>query len=432
MKKKLLFTFIIILATLVTYSQQKGILWSEDFEGDWTINWHVDAGTWEVGVPTSGPGAAYKGQKLAATVLAGNYSEPVSSRLIRHSSFLVPAASENPRLRFYSWFNFSAGDYGEVQIKVGTAEWQTISNRFDNQGSDCWSYGSVDLSKYAGSTVQVGFYFYSVQVGSFPNVSTGWYIDDVSLVTGPYVLSIPEDFESGFDDWYVDEGSWEIGLPTSGPASAHGGQNCAATNLEGNYQETAEGRLISPPFIVPAASNNPAIRFWHWYSFSSGDYGELQITTDGGTSWTSISSQFINSSSGVWTAFYASLSAFADIKVQLAFHFYSVQTGSFPNVSTGWYIDDINFDNVTAISELSVQKMNIYPNPFSDKTTIEFNEMDLSGYKLSVFGLSGNKVFDIDNITSDKIEIEKGSLPPGIYIIELKGDKVYRQKIVIN
>ena len=118
MKKILLFTLIVVVSTFIAYTQQKAVLWAEDFEGDWTVNWHVDAGTWEVGTPTSGPNSAHGGTKCAATVLAGNYSEPVNSRLIRHTSFLVPSASENPRLRFWYWFSFAAADYGEVQIKV--------------------------------------------------------------------------------------------------------------------------------------------------------------------------------------------------------------------------------------------------------------------------------------------------------------------------
>ena len=402
----------------------------EDFETGFD-DWSADEGSWEVGVPSSGPASAHGGQNCAGTNLEGNYQEPSEGRLVS-PPFVVPAASENPRFRFYSWFSFSSGDYGEVQIKVGTADWTTISTTYNNLGSNAWSYGSIDLSQYAGSTVQIGFYFYSVQVGSSSNVSTGWYIDDISLVTGPYVLSNPEDFESGFDDWFADEGSWEVGTPTSGPPGSYGGQNCAGTNLEGNYQEPAEGRLVSPLFIVPSASQNPAIRFWHWYSFASGDYGVLQVSTDGGASWAPISSQFLNTSSGTWTLFYAPLSDYENMKVQIAFYFYSVQVGSLSNVSSGWYIDDIIINSGTGKNEQLVQKMKIYPNPFSDKTTIELNDFEFYGGKLSIFNISGKKVFEKDNLTSDKIEIEKGDLPTGIYILELKGEKVFRYKIIIE
>jgi len=41
------------------------------------------------------------------------------------------------------------------------------------------------------------------------------------------------------------------------------------------------------------------------------------------------------------------------------------------------------------------------------------------------------KAFVYD-LSSDKIEMGKGDLPAGIYIIELKGAKVYRNKIIIK
>ncbi|MCD4746385.1 MAG: T9SS type A sorting domain-containing protein [Bacteroidales bacterium] len=75
--------------------------------------------------------------------------------------------------------------------------------------------------------------------------------------------------------------------------------------------------------------------------------------------------------------------------------------------------------------------LRIYPNPFSDKTTIEFNNPNQLNYKLSVFSITGNKVLEIENIIINKIEIEKGNLSKGIYIVELKGEKVFNNKMII-
>ena len=311
----------------------------EDFESGFG-DWSVDEGSWEVGEPTSGPSSAHNGQNCVGTNLEGNYQEPADSRLIS-PPFVVPAASENPRFRFWYWMSFAESDNGRVQIKVNNGAWTTISNIIDNYGSVAWSYGSVDISAYADSTVQIAFYFHSEKWLGYDNVSSGWYIDDVSLVTGPYVLNSPEDFESGFGDWSVDEGSWEVGVPTSGPSSAHNGQNCAGTSLEGNYQEPADSRLISPPFVVPPGSENPAVQFWHWFSFAESDYGEVQIRVNNGN-WQSISDPFENTSSGVWTPFYISLSSYADSTVQIAFDFHSEKWLGYNNVSSGWYIDDIS------------------------------------------------------------------------------------------
>ena len=57
------FYFFMFLATYLSLFQPvyAEMIFFDDFEGDWSANWHTDLGTWEVGVPTSGPGRAYSG-----------------------------------------------------------------------------------------------------------------------------------------------------------------------------------------------------------------------------------------------------------------------------------------------------------------------------------------------------------------------------------
>ena len=335
--------FIVILLASVQFAKSQTIYWSENFEGS-TTGWSVDAGTWEIGIPTSGPNAAYGGAKCAATVLAGNYSEGVNSRLTS-PVITIPASNLNPRLRFWHWYNFNAGDTGTVQIKVvGTPTWQNISVGYYHTGSNTWSCPSIDLSSYAGQTVQIAFFFHSQQVGSFGNVSTGWYIDDISIVTGPIVFNNPETWENGIGDWYVDKGSWQVGTPTSGPTSPNGGTKCAATVLAGNYDENVDSKLISSAFVVPDLIQVPNLRFWHWYNFNAGDTGTVQIKVVGYPIWHNISLQYTGTSGGIWSCPYIDLTNYAGQTVQIAFFFHSQQVGSFGNVSTGWYIDDISLE----------------------------------------------------------------------------------------
>ena len=68
-------------------------------------------------------------------------------------------------------------------------------------------------------------------------------------------------------------------------------------------------------------------------------------------------------------------------------------------------------DVAAGINELFPEVMNIFPDPFFFKTTIKLPNLNLSNYKLSIFSISGNKVFEMDNIKSDKIEFERGKLP---------------------
>src|SRR5438445_113796 len=88
------------------------------------------------------------------------------------------------------------------------------------------------------------------------------------LVTDAPVFNNPDGFESGLGDWSAESGTWQVGVPASGPGSAHSGTNCAATVLAGNYASGVDSRLISSAFVVPPTATSPAIRFWHWFSFA--------------------------------------------------------------------------------------------------------------------------------------------------------------------
>ena len=88
--------------------------------------------------------------------------------------------------------------------------------------SSTWTNYYIPISNFAEHTVQLAFYFKSIYTGSFGSASSGWYIDDVSLVTGPLVFNNPEDFESGMgitgnnydnvQDWVIDTNLQHGGL----------------------------------------------------------------------------------------------------------------------------------------------------------------------------------------------------------------------------
>ncbi len=316
----------------------------EGFEGaDFWDHWDADFSIWEFGEPASGPGAAYAGSNVAATILGGDYTDNRSSRLMS-PGYAVPQAGENPRLRFWHWYSFNSYDSGEVQISVAGGDWETISPVYTVSGSGVWSYPAIDLTAYAGQSVRFGFLFKSVNSGSSAaEVSSGWYIDEVEVVTGAQVFTNPEGFEGAdfWDHWDADFSVWEFGEPASGPGAAYAGSNVAATILGGNYTDDRSSRLMSPSFAVPGAGENPLLRFWHWYSFNSYDSGEVQISVAGGD-WETISPVYTASGSGLWSYPAIDLSAYAGQSVRFGFLFKSVNSGSSAaEVSSGWYVDEL-------------------------------------------------------------------------------------------
>lgn len=188
-------------------------------------------------------------------------------------------------------------------------------------------------------------------------------IDEVSLVTGSTVFGNPEDFEEGWDGWYVEGGSWEVGMPAGsvGPGQAHTGTQCAGTVLGGEYADgfgsvgASFGRLVSPAFVVPSAVTNPRLRFWNWHDFNSDDTGQLQIRV-GTDNWQTLAT-FTQSTSRSWSRPEANLSSYAGQLVQIGFLFTSSITGFSTRVGPGWYIDEVRLLHDFSLSLLDLPVM---------------------------------------------------------------------------
>lgn len=131
---------------------------------------------WEWGTPTSGPGAAFSGTKVWATILAGNYPNGANSNLVT-PSFDLPAIG-GAILEYQSWFSSEpCCDFGRVEISTdGGGNWATLDTMNGFQGG--YTLESHDLTAYAGRKAQVRFRFTS----DSSVVNQGWYIDDFAVV----------------------------------------------------------------------------------------------------------------------------------------------------------------------------------------------------------------------------------------------------------
>ena len=159
-----------------------------------------------------------------------------------------------------------------------------------------------------------------------------------SKYTSPKIKStiFEEKFESGATDWYMD-GEWEVGFPTSGPNSGHNSSNCAATDLHDDYSNSSDYWLISPEITLGTATEIK-LYFWEWFELESGyDYGRVKISTDGGTSWTQLTS---SNGTSDWRETEVDLTVYQNETVFIAFNF----TSDSSVIRLGWYIDDIRIE----------------------------------------------------------------------------------------
>ena len=166
-----------------------------------------------------------------------------------------------------------------------------------------------------------------------------------------------DNFESGWGNWSVDNGIWQIGTPTAGPESCHSGSQCAGTNLNGKYDPNTDSRLITPSIYLPEITNAREeihLRFWQWFSYASYDAGYVQISTyDQKThkwsGWQTVSPAiggggYSGGSSTGWSLMDVDLTNYAGKKIRIAFFHTADSFGG--EESTGWYIDDIEITGV--------------------------------------------------------------------------------------
>lgn len=97
------------------------------------------------------------------------------------------------------------------------------------------------------------------------------------------------------------------------------------------------------------------------------------------------------------------------------------------NDTTTTYIDENNWTENSSQGQIY-----IYPNPLNTTAILEFPNPGKKTYSVTLINISGKTVRSYNSITDNKIIIEKGNLPGGIYFIELKGNKIFRDKIIIE
>jgi len=64
--------------------------------------------------------------------------------------------------------------------------------------------------------------------------------------------------------------------------------------------------------------------------------------------------------------------------------------------------------------------VNVFPNPFSIRTTIDFSNLKNKNYVLLLYDMQGRQIRAITDIKNKKVEIERENLNNGMYFFYLK------------
>ncbi|MCD6417956.1 choice-of-anchor J domain-containing protein [bacterium] len=192
---------------------------------------------------------------------------------------------------------------------------------------------------------------------------------DFTLNHLPFATIFNYDFEGSDGGFTVSGGGWEWGVPTSGPGAAHSGTHLWATVLDGNYENSADYILMTPEIDLSYFDPPIYLSFWHWYEIEDyWDDGYLDISTDGGMSWTNLVSY--TGYDMTWRNETIDLSAYAGDTIIIRWYLDSDGSVNY----SGWYLDDVVLEGM--LNHFGVIK----------GTVMLYGEADYSGVLVSADG----------------------------------------------
>jgi hypothetical protein len=331
------------------------VYWSDGFETNVPSRWTA-TGAWHIGPPTAGPSHSNSGANCASTQ---NYLYNQDGRIVctnylnGSNSLVVPDASASPTLIFWHWVNL-ANALGYVELKSGTNDWQQISPTYiDVTSGGVWLQNSIDLSAFAGQSVQIAFHFTS---GSCCGNAKGWYVDDVSLVV---VVTTPP----------------ELIVPDT--QTIYAGQTLTVTNSATNNflpNATYTFKLLSPPSNASITRNGVLT----WTTTTAQPSGTNTITvkvTDNSTPPLTATNSFVVVVVNPWVPVLTvpdTQTIFAgqplDVTVSATNTFFPSATFTFTllsgltNVDAGFDDSDLPYDGVLSWTTTTVLKAGTYTN----------------------------------------------------------------------
>lgn len=315
----------------------------EDFEasdGGFTVEGFNTS--WEWGEPSSGPRAAHSGVNAWATNLSGDYFDNEYGSIVSPEYDLSAYAGRMVIVSWWQWLQTeSYYDYGWVEVSNdGGATWIWVYGDTGSINTSWTKYSYVLDPSFAVSNFRIRF---TLQT-DFSVTEPGFYVDDIGVgVADQPPVYYSQDFELD-DGGYTVSGvtSWEWGVPTRGPGSAHSGSNAWATDLNGNYNNNEDGYITSPLMDLTGAAGDGLLllSWWQWLQTESGyDFSGVEVSD--GVSWMEVytASGIIDT---MWSQYSVVLDAatYGVADFQIRFHLRSDGMVTYP----GFYIDDIDIE----------------------------------------------------------------------------------------
>ncbi|NOQ71959.1 MAG: T9SS type A sorting domain-containing protein [Crocinitomix sp.] len=90
-----------------------------------------------------------------------------------------------------------------------------------------------------------------------------------------------------------------------------------------------------------------------------------------------------------------------------------------PAVITNTTVNTLHVDDDSGVSENNDSHITVYPNPFSDFTTVKFSEEFTGEHTIIIYDILGTEVYRLANISGQQVQIGKNDIGSGLYFLSV-------------
>lgn len=353
--------------------------------------------------------------------------------------------------------SYAPGDTGGVQVVVksrglmpasAVLHWSTESGLVTLLDSSA----AVDLPAIIGSdTIQFRFVvdpdaIAPVALETVLRVDMSGSIvstNRLPILVGDPIPIFTSDAENGLAGWTV-TGAWNTTT-----TQFHSPTHSFTESPAGNYPANADVRLTMSAGLDFTQVAAAAVTYWDRYVTEADyDYCLVEISTDGGAAWTTLSK--VSGSNLVWTEHWLDASTAAGgTQVKFRFRLTSDQSLQYD----GWWVDDIVIKvyprepvvgvKAGGMNDRSAILQQNHPNPFNPSTAVKYHLQSDGPVKLAIYNVLGQRVrILVDDVQTrgwqevawDGTDATGRRAASGIYIYRLEagGRSVSRKMLLIK
>lgn len=263
-------------------------------------------------------------------------------------------------------------DLDRIGVPSSSEDWQTLAIDLDDQAT---VYGVPFSADFGIALSQYG-------LGPWSNYGMRWRNFELGMIE--YYYAVPGwsngSVGGATNDWLLESifGDHKWTLHANDPSY---------------YSNNSHCWLQTPEFTIPTGATDAQLSFDHEYHFENGhDYGWMEISTNGGSTWQPLDCTFYNSTHGGHGAFTGSqlptavqvdLSGYAANTVSIRFMFYS----DISIVRSGWILD--NFSATATVSGLAIDAIGFKPETPGGSWVFDSVDIWLGGVSADEFTGSG-------------------------------------------